>query len=102
MLCDSEVDAQGNPATGELDIQQSDGSQGGSSGVITPRGRRDPSPAELGLLKSRSIEVQVQSLKALVTCSHNLRVWSSGRAELLSIDSPVKLVPSTTVQTHCP
>ena len=42
-------------------IDQSGGSQSSMSGVITPRGRRDPSPAELGLLKARSIEPQVSS-----------------------------------------
>ena len=40
-------------------IDPSGGSQSSISGVITPRGRRDPSPAELGLLKARSIEPQV-------------------------------------------
>ena len=58
----------------ELDVQQSvqqsAGSQGGvSSGVITPRGRRDPSPAELGLLKSRSVEAQVESQPACLAKS---------------------------------
>ena len=42
-------------------IDQSGGSQSSMSGVITPRGRRDPSPAELGLLKARSIEPQVSA-----------------------------------------
>lgn len=36
--------------------EQSADSQGSMAGVITPRGKRDPSPAELGLLKARSIE----------------------------------------------
>lgn len=41
---------------GDPNIEQSAGSQSSIAGVITPRGRRDPSPAELGLLKARSIE----------------------------------------------
>ena len=47
-------------STEGLITDQSSGSQGAMSGTITPRGRRDPSPAELGLLKSRSVEPQVQ------------------------------------------
>ncbi len=53
-----------NPA--DFDVEASGRSKGSSIGAITPRSKRDPSPLELGLLKSRSIESQVQQPAAFL------------------------------------
>lgn len=61
----------------DANIEQSGGSM---SGIITPRGRREPSPAELGLLKSKSIEPQVSlgsCINRAVLFLHNMEVQMS-------------------------